>query len=189
VRLLVGLGRGFTIVRWQLAWQDVAMSEFPAEITWQEAVARLTRERAPAENAVSVLKAFGDPAAIAHGSITYTEAKAEYDGVIAGLTIALAGRQTPASLDDLEAQLARGVEKRQAFCQSVTGLIPDRTGQKGVVVDLAQGAVKGAVGPLIDALKEIYGRHKDEDALARKTIQTQLENAAWSPFAATAPLA
>ena len=60
------------------------------EVTWQEAVARLARERTLAETCAALLKRNGDTAGIARGVLAYGEAKAEYDGIIAGLIVALA---------------------------------------------------------------------------------------------------
>jgi len=65
----------------------------------------------------------GDAAAIDRGALAYGEAKAEYDGIIAGLTVALAQKGTPASLPDIEARLRRGFAKREAFCRSVLALL------------------------------------------------------------------
>jgi len=152
-------------------------------INWQEAVANLSRERSQAETYAGLLKKFGDPASITRGSVAYGEAKAEYDGVIAGLTVALARKQKPASLPDLQDRLQHGFEKREAFCKSVEVLLPPTAGQKGVIADI----VKGAISPLIDAIKEIYFRAKDDDVVVRRTIQTELEAASWADFAAIAP--
>ena len=159
-------------------------SDTSVDLPWSEAVARIAREKAPAQNCVGLLKAFGNPAAVALGSIAYTDAKSEYDAVISGLTVALAGKQAPGSLDDLQARLESGFAKRLAFCQSVTALIPDSPGRKGLLGGVVEDAVKGAVGPLLDAVKALYTRHQDQDALKRKTIQTQLEAAGWQDFSA-----
>ena len=163
------------------------------EMNWQDAVARLKWERTEAEACVSVLKKYGDAAAVAHGSLAYASAKAEYDAIIAGLSVALARQEQPNSLPDLQARLQRGFEERQAFCKSADALIPQSqgaqgaVGEKGVVDAIVSGAVNGAVGPLIQALLAIYMRRQDNDALTRKTIQTQLEGAAWPTFASVAP--
>jgi hypothetical protein len=45
-------------------------------------------------------------------------------------------------------------------------------------------AVKGAVDPVIGAIKDIYLRSKDDDVLLRKTIQTQLQATLWMDFEA-----
>jgi hypothetical protein len=172
--------------RWLLplfAMNDDGTASHAQDITWQEAVARLARERTQVETCVRVLKKYGDAAAVDRGSIAYGEAKAEYDGVIAGLVVALAQKQKPASLPDLQDRLQRGFEKRRAFCKSAQSLVPQRKGkrgEKGVIGEI----VSGALGPLIEAVKGIYFRAKDDDALARKTIQTQLEATSWPDFAA-----
>jgi hypothetical protein len=153
------------------------------DINWQEAVARLARERAQVEICASVLKKHGNPSAIERGSVSYGEAKAEYDGIIAGLIVALARKEQPASLSDLQVRLQRGFDKREAFCQSAQSLIPQENGEKGIVDEI----VKGAIGPIIQAVQTIYSKSKDEDTLTRKTIQTQLEATSWPAFASVSP--
>jgi hypothetical protein len=154
------------------------------EITWQEAVARLARERTLAETCASLLKKRGDAAAVDRGALQYVEAKAEYDGIIAGLIVALARKGEPSSLPDIEARLRRGFAKREAFCRSVQTLVPaPRAVEKGWIEE----ALKGAIGPLVDALKAIWLRSRDDDALVRKSIETQLEATVWPEFASIKP--
>ncbi len=131
-----------------------------------------------AETSARLLKKYGDSTAVDSGSISYAEAKAEFDGVIAGLLVALAQRQKPSSLSDLQERLQRGFKKRYAFCKGVESLIPPATGDKGLITI----KLRGDVGQLIEAVKEIYLRAKDDNALARKTIQIQLEATSWPAF-------
>ncbi len=140
------------------------------EINWQEAVARLARERTQAETCARVLKKYGNAEVRDRSSLAYGEAKAEYDGIIASLVVALAQKERPASLPELEARLQRGFDKREAFCKDAQALIPRTTGERGVI----DGIVSGIVKPLAEAVVAIYSKSKDEDALTRKTIQTQL---------------
>jgi hypothetical protein len=173
--------------RWWLTFLAAAAAATPLraqDINWQEAVARLARERTHAETCASVLKKYGDPTAIDRGSLRYGETKAEYDGVIAGLSVALARKEQPASLPDLQGRLQRGFEKREAFCQSAQSFIPQGKGEKGVIDEI----VSGAIGPVIQAVQAIYFRAKDDDLLTRKTIQTQLEATSWPTFASIVPL-
>jgi len=157
---------------------------YAQEINWQEAVARLARERTLAETCVALLKKDGDDAARDRGSLAYGQAEAEYDGVIGGLVVALARKGQPGSLPDLQAQLQHGFELRDAFCRSVQPLLPPSpSGQKGPIADIVEGAVK----PVIDALVAIWSRTRDDDALMRKTIQTQLEATSWPSFDKVAP--
>jgi hypothetical protein len=76
-------------------------------IGWQEAVARLAHERTRAETCVRLFKTYGDAGALSRGDLAYGEAKAEVDAVIAGLVIALAKDEEPASLPDLGTPRAR----------------------------------------------------------------------------------
>jgi hypothetical protein len=149
-------------------------------MTWQAAVEELLRERTRAESCVGVLMRYGEPAAVAQGALAYGEAKAEYDGVISGLVMALAQKGQPQSLDDLQARLRRGFDKRAAFCRSVLQLVPSDLGQKGVLGD---GDPLGAVAePLSYAVVAIWSRVRDDKVLVRKTIQNQLEATAWPTF-------
>jgi len=157
----------------------MASAALAVEIDWQEAVARLAYERTKAETCVKELKKYGDKIAISRGEDAYNDAKAEYDAIVGGLTVALARKGEPSSLTDLEARLQRGFEAREAFCKSVQPLTPSNTGQRSAIADV----VGGLAGPVIDAIKAIYLRGKDDDALARRTIQNQLEATSWQAFA------
>src|SRR5262249_18000783 len=116
-----------------------------ADIGWQEAVARLAHERTLAVTCAALLKKHGDASAIDRGALAY--AKAEYDAIVAGLVVALARRDKPSSLPDMEARLRHGFGKRMVFCENVQQLLPPTTGQKSLIADI----VKGAVGPVVDA--------------------------------------
>ena len=153
------------------------------EINWQEAVARLAQERTQAETCARVLKKYGGAEAVDRGALAYGEAKAEYDGIIAGLTVALARKERPASLSDLQARMQRGFAEREAFCKEAEALLPKASGEKGVVEEIVAGVAK----PVIEAVEAIYFRAKDDDALTRRTIQTQLEATLWPAFASVAP--
>jgi hypothetical protein len=162
------------------AWH-VAAAE---DIGWQEAVARLRYERSQAETCAALLKRHGDAGAVERGALAYSDARDEYDAIIAGLDVALSRNDRPASLPDLEARLRRGFDRRVAFCDSVRPLLaPPPAGQKGPIAEIVEGAVK----PVIDALVAIWSRTRDDDALMRKTIQTQLEATSWPSFDKVAP--
>ena len=125
----------------------------PPPLAWPEAIARLAAERTRANTCVEQARALGvaatDPLARGYG-----EAKAEVDGVIAGLAVALAERREPAALAELERRMAAGVEGRQRFCEQVAArLPPPPPGQKGVLVDV----LGGVVGPVVEAVAEALG--------------------------------
>ena len=88
------------------------------------------------------------------------------------------------SLADLEERLKRGFAKREEFSKAAAALLPTPIrGEKGLIDEF----VKALIAPVITAVKEIYLRSKDDDALTRKTIETQLQAAAWPDFAAMEP--
>jgi hypothetical protein len=166
----------------------VAAEARPPAIGWQEAVARLAAERTRAEACAGLLRRYGDEAAKAQGQVAYSEAKAEVDGVIAGLTVALARRAEPASLPDLEGRLGREVTRLDAVCARAEAAAPQEAGAKGgVLAEIATGAVK----PLIEAVQALWldARHAsaENDRLTAKTIQTQLEAATWPKFGDVPP--
>ncbi len=154
-------------------------------IGWQEAVARLAAERTRAETCAGLLKKHGDDESVKRGALAYGEAKAEVDAVIAGLITALASGKKPTSLPDLQVRLERGIRAREAFCAQVMQEMPDTSSDKSGLTDLL-GAGK-VLSSMIEAVKELVLRWIDENALTRKTIQTQLEAARWSDFGAVSP--
>jgi hypothetical protein len=187
VEYLFSLAKGKQWHSLEEPWMKLSTSTGP-EITWQEAAARLARERTLAETCAALLKKHSDPAAIDRGALAYGEAKAEYDGIIAGLVVALARKGAPTSLPDLQDRLKHAVAKRDAFCRSVQSLAPAPVnGEKGVISEIVEGAIGGAIDPLVDAIKAIWMHSRDENALLRKTIETQLEATAWPNFASISP--
>jgi hypothetical protein len=150
-------------------------------ISWQEAIARLAQERTLAETAVMLLKKYGDAAAIDHGMLSYVAAKSEYDGIIGGLSTALAQKSEPQSLESLDERLNRAFVLRSGFCTDVNKLLPpsiNASHEKSWISDI----VGGAVGPVLEAVKAIWFRAKDDNAMRRKTIETQLLATKWPDF-------
>jgi hypothetical protein len=154
----------------------------PATMTWPDAVAQLTSERTKAETCVALVKKYGADAQIARGQLTYTNAKADADAVIAGLITALSVGQQPASLSSLQAKLSSGVSSLAEFCGAVANLLPSTAGQKDILTDIAKGAIQPLLKMLSDGVSALYNNHRTDDALTRRTIQTQLEAARWPSF-------
>ena len=154
----------------------------PATISWSEAVAQLTGERAKAETCIALIKKYGDDAQIARGQLTYTTAKADADAVIAGLITTLSAGQAPVSLPSLQGKLSSGVSGLVEFCRTVSNLLPNIGGQKDVVTDIAKVTIGPLLTMLSDGVSALYNNHRTDDALTRRTIQTQLEAARWPTF-------
>jgi hypothetical protein len=119
-----------------------ARAQQQQDIGWPEAVARLAAERQRAVTCAGLARALPRVDATAPLGAAYDEARAEIDGVVAGLAVALAqgsGRGAPgAALPDLERRLEAGFARREAFCRRVLDLSPPAPpGQRGVLGDLA----------------------------------------------------
>jgi hypothetical protein len=152
---------------------------------WPEAVAVLAAEHTRAETCGQLLKrhAGTGTAALRGGELAYEKARADMDGVIAGLIVVLVQRGTPRDLADLEAQLTQGVQAREALCSQVMALSPPDLGTRNPLGDLVGAFVK----PLVDAVVTVYTLKTEQDRLLRQTIQTQLEATTWTPFADLTP--
>jgi hypothetical protein len=161
----------------------VGEKTMPATMSWPEAVGQIAGQRTKAETCVALMKRYGNDAQIARGQLTYANAKADFDAVIAGLIAALSAGQTPASLSSLQAKLTSGVSALLEFSNMVSNLLPDTPGQKGVMDELAKII---PIEPLLKMLSEgvsaLYSNHRNDDTLTRRTIQTQLEAARWPTF-------
>ncbi len=155
-----------------------------AEIGWPEAVGRLAGERSKAETCAALLKGYGDKQQSSQGQLAYGEAKANFDAVIAGLTTALTEGGNPKSLPSLETDLEHGASGLGKFCMMVSDLLPSTSGRnKGILDDIVKGAVEPVIKALSEAVAALYNNHRNDDALTRETIQTQLEAAKWPNFA------
>jgi hypothetical protein len=157
----------------------------PATISWPDAVAKISGERAKAETCVALMKKYGDDAQRARGQLTYADAKADSDAVIAGLITALSAGQTPASLSSLQAKLTGGVSGLVEFCGTASNLLPKTAGQteRDVMVDIGKLIpFEQLLKILSDGVSALYNNHRNDDVLTRRTIQTQLEAARWPAF-------
>jgi hypothetical protein len=154
----------------------------PATMTWSEGVAQLTGERTKAETCVALLMKYGEPPQIARGQLTYANAKADADAVIAGLIVALSAGQQPASLSVLQTRVSNSHSGLAEFCGAVADLVPRTGGQKDLIADITKAAIEPLLRMLSDGVSALYTNHRTDDALTRRTIQTQLEAARWPAF-------
>jgi hypothetical protein len=157
----------------------------PAAVSWPDAVGQIAGERAKAETCVALMKKYGDDAQKARGQITYSGAKADFDAVIAGLIAVVSAGKPPASLSILQDKLSSSVSGLAEFCGTVSNLLPKAAGQteKDVIVDIAKMIpFEQLLKMLSEGVSALYTNHRGDDALTRRTIQTQLEAARWPAF-------
>jgi hypothetical protein len=150
-------------------------------VGWPETVDKLNEQRSQAEACLELLKDSGDAAAIRKGRIIYGAARSASDGVIAGLTVGLVEGYKPEKLPPLQANVERAGKGLKEVCDVAVNAAPP-SGTKGIVEDLA----KGAVEPVVDALKAaagaLWGHHVKMEELEMETIKGQLEAAKWPDF-------
>lgn len=157
-----------------------------AALAWPDAIARLAAERTRAITCAAHARALaGDTAALA---AAYGEAKAEMDGIIAGLSVALAEGRKPKALDDLPQRLEAAVTQREAFCRAVAERLPPAaTGTRLAMSDVL--GLGKLVKELVEAGMSIWQRIADADKLRRDTIRAQLEATRWPSFGDVPPAA
>ncbi len=156
----------------------------PPPLAWPDAIARLAAERTRAMTCAAQAKALPD--CVAALAATYGEAKAEMDGIIAGLSVALAEGRKPDALDDLPRRIEAAVTRREAFCRTVAErLPPPAAGERSVLSDVL--GLGKLVKELVDAGLAIWNRIAEPDKLRRDTIRAQLEATRWPDFGDVKP--
>jgi hypothetical protein len=152
-------------------------------ISWPEAVGQLAGQRTMAETCIALMKRYGDEGQIARGQLTYGNAKSDFDSTIAGLIATLSAGQAPETLSNLQTKITSGVTGLRKFCDTVSNLLPKTTGEKGVGTEIAKAIpIADLLKMLSGSVSTLYTDHRSDDALTRKTIQTQLEAARWPAF-------
>jgi hypothetical protein len=153
-----------------------------SDIGWPEAVARLTEERSKAEICVASLKGHGNADQVSQGHVAYDSAKAHFDGVIAGLILALSGAGDPHSLSSLQVEVASGASDLAAFCKTVDDLLSPMSEPKSLLGEAVKQAIEPMTNSLSEAIATIYNNFRGNKAATRMTICTELETAKWSNF-------
>ncbi len=151
-----------------------------ATVGWPEVIDDLTKERTQAETCVGLIKSGGDQSAIANAKAIYGTARADMDGVIAGLTTALVEGGKPESLPTVRASLEGSGQSLKAICDSATRTVVPNT--KGVWEEIAKGAIEPVVNKISDGIGAVWTRYVEKDKLAIETKRAQLEAARWPEF-------
>ena len=147
---------------------------------WPEVIDDLTRERTQAETCVGLIKSAGEPAVIASAKVTYGTARADMDGVIAGLTTALVEGGRPESLPTVRASLEGSGRSLKAICDAATRTVAPNT--KGVWEEIAKGPIEPLIKAISDGVGALWTRHVEKDKLELETKKAQLEAAKWPEF-------
>jgi hypothetical protein len=163
-----------------LVFPEALWAAQPASMGWPEVIADLTKERTQAETCVGMIKSSKNTDAIASAKTTYGMAKAEMDGVIAGLTTALVEGGKPDSLPTVRASLETSGKDLQQICDAADKTALPNT--KGVWYEIATAAVEPVVKAISDGVGALWARHVEKDKLKLETKKAQLEAAKWPEF-------
>jgi len=161
-------------------WVAVAATQLT--VGWPETIDRLNEQRSQAEACVNLLRDSGDPTSIRKSRTIYGSAKAASDGVIAGFTVGLVEGYQPEKLPGIQTSLERAGRGLKEVCDAAVNAASTTEGTKGVVEDLAKGAVEPVIDGLKSAAAALWSRHLEMDKLEMETIKGQLEAAHWPEF-------
>ncbi len=154
---------------------------------WPETIGRLTQLRTQAVTCIDLLKSSGDMSTIKTSRIAYGAAKAEADGVIAGLVTTLVEGGKPDSLPKVQSGLESAGAGLKKTCDAAVGTVSATAGTKGVAEDIAKAAVEPVVNAIASGFGALWKQHVDKDALELATKKAQLEAAKWPEFGDVAP--
>jgi hypothetical protein len=89
-----------------------------AGLGWPEVIAALTAERSNAETCVGLLKSRADAATLDKAKATYGTARADMDGVIAGLETVLGEGRKPDNLPNVRPSLETSARSLKQICEA-----------------------------------------------------------------------
>jgi hypothetical protein len=82
----------------------------------------------------------------------------------------------------LQAKLSSSLSGLADLSGAVADMVPNTPGKKDIITDIAKATILPLLKMLSDAVSTLYNNHRNDDALTRRTIQTQLEAARWPAF-------
>jgi len=163
------------------AFPAVAGAAETASMGWPEVIAGLTKERTQAEACVGLLKSRGDKDTVEQAKAKYEIARADMDGVIAGLTTALMEGGKPDSLPKVRTSLETSGQTLQAICDAAVKTAAP--GTKGLWDKIAEAALGPLIKPISDGIGAWWGRRIQMQDREREKKKAQLEAARWPEFA------
>jgi hypothetical protein len=152
-------------------------------LDWPETIADLAQARTTAVGCVRRLKVFENRSQIMQGGDAYSEAKSDFDGIIAGLRVALYETKGVDSLPDLRSRLRKGYDSLARLCKASDAVVPHESGERGSTLE---ALLHGPIEPLIKAVSAgiaaLYDDHRQRKANERHVIEMQLKAAEWPSF-------
>ena len=157
-----------------------ALQATEAPMGWPEVIERLAQERTRAEICVGLLKSRGDKAVVERAEATYGLAKADSDGVIAGLTTVLVEGGKPETLPSVRQSLESSGTGLKEICDAAVKTATPNT--RGLWDEIAKGPLEPLIKAISDGIAGLWGWKIGKDKLVLKTEKGQLEAAKWPDF-------
>lgn len=152
--------------------------------SWPEAVAVIAGERDRAARCVRTLYRYlaDDVDAIDAADTRYTEARTAMNGVLTMLAGAVLDANAPVDGEALRAELARGVEEREAMCAEIDARIARSEGARDVL-----SATLGFAEGVVQAATDLLTHYRDERRIIAQSIAGRLDAARWPAWTEVAP--
>jgi hypothetical protein len=168
-----------------LAFPAAALAAAQPPLGWPEVIGALTTERSNAETCVGLLKSRVDAAALDKAKATYGMARADMDGVIAGLEALLAEGGKPGNLPNVRPSLETSANSLKQICEAAAATATPNT--RGVWDEIAKAVggagVEAVVNKTSDGVAALWTHYLvDPDKLALETRKSKLEAARWPEF-------
>ena len=122
--------------------------------------------------------------ALSRGELAYDKARADVDGVIAGLIVVLAQRGTPRDLPIWRRSSPAGSRRAKPSAHRSSPSSRQTPAPAILLVELRRRLCEAAGGGGSSRCTRLK---TEQDRLLRQTIQTQLEATTWTPFADLTP--
>jgi hypothetical protein len=156
-----------------------------ATLGWPEIIAALTTERSNAETCVGLLKSRSDAATLDKAKATYGAARADMDGVIAGLQTVLGEGGKPENLPNVRPSLETSAKSLKQICEAAAATATPNT--RGLWDGIAKGVAEGAVEPVVNKISDgvagLWNHYVAEpDKLKLETRKAKLEATKWPEF-------
>jgi hypothetical protein len=146
-------------------------------LDWPDMIDLLAQQHSQAEACVQTLRSSSEKAI----QLTYKTAKSQSDGVIAGLTVALAQGGNPDALPTALTNLKKAGTGLQEVCDAALKAA-SAAGSRGLVEDILKAPIEPIVNAISSGVSALWTGHVEEDKVEFETIKGQLDAAKWPDF-------
>lgn len=176
---------GLLLVCGLLALSTAVSAATEPASTSSDVIRTLARERAYGEDGATMLKSFAakKPTKLAKGQLLYSEARAEFEGLIEALKADLRNDRDPREAPAFQASLRSAVAKREAFFGFLKAEVLPMAGNDKAGILAAIPAAAALIPALIDGAVKLWGEWRKSSSERREEIERQLDAQKWQSLA------